>query len=215
MLGPGDVCWGTITFIRYNLDGVETDNIPANDTVTRELAVYYTGYDENLTYSFSLLGLSDGNHHLTVSAVGESVSQQGLNTVIGNSTRIDFIVNTAPPLISIMSPENKVYNTTDVSLNFTTNEPVSLMSYSLDGKTNVTIFGNTTLATLSYGSHNLTVYANDTAGSLGVSETVNFSITEPFPTTLIVAVSGTTVAVVAAVGLLAYFKKHKHKAMAS
>lgn len=209
MLGPGAVCWGTITFVKYNLDGVETGNISANDPTIRQTAVYYTGYDEKLSYSFSLLGLSDDIHHLIVSAVGESVSQQGLNTVIGNSTRIDFIVNTAPPRITVMSPENKAYNTTDVPLSFTTNEPVSLMSYSLDGKTNSTIYGNTTLPTLSFGSHNLTVYVNDMAGTLGASETVHFSITEPFPTMLVTA-SIVSLVIVGA-GLLVYFKKRNPK----
>ena len=83
----------------------------------------------------------------------------------------------------------------------------------------MTITGDTTLPELSYGSHSLTVYANDTVGRFGASETVYFSIaeeteaetqpSEPFPTTLaIAAASGASVAIVGA-GLLVYFKKHK------
>jgi ABC-type dipeptide/oligopeptide/nickel transport system permease subunit len=42
---------------------------------------------------------------------------------------------------------------------------------------------------LSYGSHNITVYATDMVGRNGASETIYFSITAPFPTTLVVAVA--------------------------
>jgi N-acetylneuraminic acid mutarotase len=81
-----------------------------------------------------------------------------------------------PPCISVLSPESKVYNESSVALTFRVNEPVSLMSYSLDGQDNVTVSGNATLSGLSIGLHNVTVYANDTAGNMGVSETIKFTI---------------------------------------
>jgi hypothetical protein len=75
----------------------------------------------------------------------------------------------------------------------------------------MTVAGNTTLADLSMGEHNVTVYAWDTAGNMGASETVTFTVAvpAPFPT---VPVAAASVAVVAAViaGLLVYFKKRKH-----
>ncbi|MFQ6074435.1 MAG: hypothetical protein ACE5KC_04360, partial [Candidatus Bathyarchaeia archaeon] len=48
-----------------------------------------------------------------------------------------------------------------------------------DGQMNVTISGNTTLSALSNGSHSLVVYAKDTAGNTGASETISFSIEPP------------------------------------
>jgi hypothetical protein len=71
--------------------------------------------------------------------------------------------------------------------------------------------GSTTLTGLSSGLHNVTVYAEDTFGNEGASETITFTVEvpEPFPTTLVVATSIATVAMVS-VGLLAYFKKRKH-----
>jgi N-acetylneuraminic acid mutarotase len=81
-----------------------------------------------------------------------------------------------PPRISVLSPESKVYNESSVALTFRVNEPVSWMSYSLDGQDNVTVSGNATLSGLSIGLHNVTVYANDTAGNMGVSETIKFTI---------------------------------------
>ena len=89
------------------------------------------------------------------------------------------------------------------------NETVSWMHYNLDNKNITEISGNTTITGLSFGSHNLTVYATDDSGNRGASQTIQFTVTEaPFPTTLVVA-SVITVAVVGIV-LLVYFKKRKH-----
>jgi N-acetylneuraminic acid mutarotase len=117
-----------------------------------------------------------------------------------------------PPAVYIFSPENNTVN--NVSLTFTVNEPTSWIGYSLNGQANVTIAGNTTLTELSNVSHSLKVYANDTAGNMGSSEAVYFTIShetqpsEPFPTTWLIAAVVT--AAVASAGLLFYLKKRKH-----
>jgi hypothetical protein len=84
------------------------------------------------------------------------------------------------------------------------------MGYSLDSQPKVQITGNTTLTGLSNGAHNLTVYAQDVAGNMGVSETVYFKVEIPFPITPVAVASAATVAVVGAV-LAFYFKKRKHQ----
>jgi hypothetical protein len=96
----------------------------------------------------------------------------------------------------------------DVPLNFEVDKSVSEMKYSLDGQENVTVVGNTTLAGLTNGYHNVTVYAADEAGNSGASETLLFDVElpEPFPTLLIAAAS-VAAAVLVGVGLLVYFKK--------
>jgi hypothetical protein len=68
------------------------------------------------------------------------------------------------PVIVITSPTNNTYNKLKVPLNFTINEPVSWIGYSLDSTKNKTIKGNTTLNDLKDGAHNIIVYANNTAG---------------------------------------------------
>ena len=87
------------------------------------------------------------------------------------------------------------------------------MGYSFDGQDNVTIDGNITLYGLSSGLHNLTVYAKDTYGNIGASETINFTIAketpEPFPTAIVATASGASVAVIG-VGLFVYFRKRNH-----
>jgi len=87
-----------------------------------------------------------------------------------------------PPEINILSPQNTTYSTSSVPLTFTINELASWIGYSLDGQANVTITGNMTLTGLSDGQHNIIVYANDTAGNMGSSDTVYFTIDITPPT---------------------------------
>jgi parallel beta-helix repeat protein len=87
-----------------------------------------------------------------------------------------------PPAISILSPEAKAYNKRDIPLTFTINEPTSWIGFSLDGQSNTTTVGNTTLTSLLDGTHTIRVYANDTEGNMGNSTPVNFSIDATPPT---------------------------------
>ncbi|HVO37327.1 MAG TPA: hypothetical protein VMT01_04080 [Candidatus Acidoferrum sp.] len=81
-----------------------------------------------------------------------------------------------PPKIQILTPCSTIYATASVPLTFTVNKAVSWIGYTLDGQANVTILGNTTLTTLQEGTHHVVVYANDTCGLMGTSDTVYFSV---------------------------------------
>lgn len=135
---------------------------------------------------------------------------------------LNYVQETTPPKISILSPVNQTYHDSSVSLVFSVDKSVNWAGYSLDGKQNVTITGNTaltnsmvtnvTIANMTSGLHNITVYANDTYGNIGASPTIVFTIAkpEPFPTATIAAVSGASAALVVVVaGLLVGFKKRK------
>jgi len=116
---------------------------------------------------------------------------------IGYSGTIYFALqasalDTTPPTISILSPQNKTYATTYISLTFTVDESVTWIGYSTDGRANVAITGNTTLFGLSDGWHNLIVYASDTAGNIGASEMVYFRIDTNPPTISILSPENTT-----------------------
>ena len=127
-----------------------------------------------------------------------------------NEQYTPFGYGTVLPAIALVSPENKTYPSGNVSLAFTVNQPASWIGYSLDGQNNVTVTGNMTIAELSTGLHNVTVYAKDEFDNIGASETITFNIEipEPFPTILVI-ISVIMVTVVA--GLLVYHKKHKPK----
>ena len=133
-----------------------------------------------------------------------------------NEQYTPFGYGTVPPTIHVVSPENKTYTSSNVSLAFTVNKPASWVGYSLDGQDNVTSTGNTTLSGLANGSHNITVYAKDEFENTGASETVTFTIakeTEAFPIRLAVAAAVVVAALVllaaVSVGLSAYLKKRK------
>jgi parallel beta-helix repeat protein len=90
-------------------------------------------------------------------------------------------VDYTPPVLHIIQPEKKTYEGSDVQLNFIVDEPVSWMGYCLDMATaNITIDGNTTLSgLLTPSSHILQVFANDSMGNMGASETIGFVTTNP------------------------------------
>ena len=82
--------------------------------------------------------------------------------------------------IAIDSPEGKTYYSNSVTLTYEVTNPDATVTYSLDGKANVTITGATTLSDLSEGAHTLKVYAKDTDGT-EASDTVYFATTEEQP----------------------------------
>jgi len=157
-----------------------TTDIPLEITVNR--IFYRTTYsldgeaNKTIIGNTTLTGLSNGPHNIII-----YIEDKPGN--ISSSGVIYFTVTAASPTISILSPENKTYDATEISLNFTLNESVSWIAYSLDGQENMTITANTAINELSYGSHSLIVYAKDAAGNTWSSETVHFKIktrkTEP------------------------------------
>ena len=155
----------------------------------------------DLATNATLAGLSDGNHNLIFNAA-DAAGNSALDSV-------DFAVDSKTPIISNSSINVNVNNATEASLNFTVDESVQWIGYSLDDKSNVTIKGNATLTNLSSGKHSLTIYSNDTAGNMGSSGTIYFNAPEPFPTTLVTA--SIIVIAVSAAGLLVYFKKRRRQ----
>ncbi len=97
-----------------------------------------------------------------------------------------------PPIITVLSPENKTYPSSDIALTLAFDKPTFWIGYSLDSQANVTISGNTTLTGLSEGSHSLTVYANDTGENMGYSDPVHFSVDTVTPVVEILAPENTT-----------------------
>ena len=218
--------------VYYEADWVPTP-VYLLDSYTNEYMLIVGDYPSNYTGNVNLSDIPKGKHAITVYAleyglyvVDENVSwfhsfsieasaEIQINKLADSIAIIGvFTGETEPlPLVSISSLENKTYNTSDILLNFTVNEVVSSIKYSLDGGENETITGNTTLTGLPNGAHNITVYATDETRNTGTSETVLFTIEVPesFPTVLVATVSGVSVAIIGTV-LLVYFRKRKHLA---
>jgi hypothetical protein len=175
------------------------------------------GRRSELSIEKNLKGIPEGNHNITIVAGYEWDYITGTDWYVHywyvlfmhGSFSVNFVVDTTPPKVSVLSAENKTYNTPNVPLNFTLNETASQITYSLDGEENVTIMGNFTLTDLSNGNYNVTVYAIDEAGNTGTSETMYFSIDipEPFPTAYRMGIVAVIVLIL--LGAIVYILKHK------
>ena len=114
--------------------------------------------------------------------------------------------------INLLSPLSQTYNESSVLLNFTINRPVYQTIYSLDGNHNKTVDGNTTLAGLYNGLHNITLYAYDSYGNTVASDSTTFNvklpeIPEPFPTNLVIAAVIVVAILGVSISLLLYIRK--------
>ncbi len=213
---------GTFT---YSLNGEQTNFSPSQ-----------TRSGDTIYCSTTLKGIPEGSYNLAILVQtnfyytwwGWPVTWYGLSKITS------FAIGGAPPSITVLSTQDETYDTGNVPLNFVISESASWVGYSLDGKTNVSITESTSQPTYSYGSYNyhvvltglaegphtLTLYANDTAGNTGKSETIQFTVAQetqtqqnkpesqsstPFPTLWIVA-AVVMVAVVGA-GLMVFFRK--------
>ena len=151
-----------------------TNSIPLEYNVDEEYSKW-VGYsldgsaNETLTGNTTLSGLTLGPHDLTVYA-NDASGNWGWDTVSFT------VADETSPVVTIVSPMNTTYYTTDVSLEYKVEEEhPDWVGYSLDGVANITLTGNTTLSGLSYAPHSVTVYANDTSGNEGWS-TVWFTV---------------------------------------
>jgi hypothetical protein len=186
----------------YALDAQEQKPIE-NITIISESGIPINPgfYSKTLNGSCILSNLSEGWHNITV-------YQTGYKEKIFAFANAKFMIDTNPPNVSILSLENRTYATSNVPLNFTVSEQTAWVSYSLDEQANITITGNTTLTGLPEGPHCLVIYAEDTAGNTGVSETIIFSLqkkTEAFPATWNVL----AIATITGAALMIYFVKFK------
>jgi len=189
------------------------------DWQTSNISIYKFDADNNLntpepvftqvSKTFDLTRIPDGNHSLIIYAIekGDYYSHTQCEFIynlacyyyfeINASSTVFFAVDTISPIVTIFLIQDGTFASSDVDLGFFVNEPTSKISYSLDRRNNVTVAGNTTLASLPAGEHNVTVYAWDAAGNVGASETIYFR-TEPFPIVPVTVASVIAIAVIIA-----------------
>ena len=166
-----------------------------------------------ITSTVALPKLSEGYYILSVFGVYERA--KGISTkypaIMQDTKTVYFTINDGvPPSITNMGIENRTYNQNSLPLNFTVDDQICWVGYSLDGEANVTLAGNTTINALSYGSHALVVFVNDTVGNMGTTENINFTITNPetFPMGLVSVLIAAVVVVVAGF-LVSHMRKAK------
>jgi hypothetical protein len=146
----------------YCIGGYTTD-------ISAQTSVYYPENSswntvEAMPTARAYLGLAVVNDVLY--AIGGLSGDEYLNV---NEQYTPVGYGTVPPKIQITSPENKTYN--KVQLAFTVNRGVDWMGYSIDGRSNVTVESARQLTGLSQGGHRVVMYANDSTGNMGKSNT--------------------------------------------
>lgn len=97
------------------------------------------------------------------------------------------------PQINVISPQNIIYN--NITIEYTINKGVSWAGYSLDDNLNVTLTGIPTITGLADGEHHIIIYANDTLGNMGLSQTVYFSIDNTAPVITLISPQAQTYSV--------------------
>ena len=212
-----DLVYGNLRSVYYVVDGGEPQNLTVNDPYPSDGIAGNTLPPGNFTFSLTI-NLTAGVHSVEIGVeansyyLGPDWIPLSHIVVQAMSEPINFTVALAEPVI--VTPENAVYNESAVPLVFSLSAPASWVGYSLDGKDNVTLSGNTTLTGLSNGWHNVTVYANDTLGNVYSSQTVTFKVAHSSPiASLAATVTISTAAVVIVSGVLVvYFKKRRPSA---
>ncbi len=144
--------------------------------------------------SSCLIPTKDGGYAIAASTSGSAF-------MVKFSSETNF----QEPVVMIISPQSNTYETSEIPLTFVVNDKASLLSYTLDDQQVVAITGNTTLAGLTIGAHNLTVYARDSAGLFETSETIPFTVGDHFTNEIVF--TAIIIAVVAIFSFLLYVKR--------
>ena len=121
---------------------------------------------------------------------------------------------TIPPKITIISPIDGENYSGTISFDFLLSKNASWIGYSNDNEDLITILSNTTITGLPNGSHSIVVYANDTFGNMGTSQTVNFTVELPIGKSeingsILIVVISISAVVATAVGMISYRRYRK------
>lgn len=155
----------------YKLDYTDEFKFIQNTTTILEMQEYPYNppyYYKEMIGNLSLDNLSEGKHTITIYCSNYDTE----------STH--FFIDT-PPAVKLLSIENTTSESPSIQLNFTVNQPTQKIQYTLDGMENQTIDQNATLTNLTIGVHNVTIYAWDQNGNIGISENQHFTVESKEP----------------------------------
>ncbi|MDR2204377.1 MAG: hypothetical protein LBE76_08850 [Nitrososphaerota archaeon] len=159
--------------------------------------IYYTGgfslgafSDKTQIYDIEHDSWSEGPKMSTVRAYLDSATINDIIYAIGgfdgeqwlnrNEKLTPTDYGKVPPIIEVLSPENKTYQT--VQITYRVNKAVSWIGFSLDNNKNVTLTNNNSYLTdIPDGTHTIILYANDTLGNIGASQKIHFTIDNTAP----------------------------------
>jgi hypothetical protein len=177
-----------------------------------------------------LSGLSQGEHtvEIRVKVTGFILGEGNYETNL-DPVSVNFFVgnpNSAPE-VAIVSLEK--HETNQATVTISTDVPNSIVSYSLDGKKNITLPHNeaaptqngyqynVTLPNLTEGTHNLKAYAKDSFDNTGIAQKefkINTESTQPIApisTTALILGGAIAGAVIVCVAFVVIFRSQKIK----
>ncbi|MEA2035894.1 MAG: hypothetical protein U9O94_00190, partial [Nanoarchaeota archaeon] len=85
------------------------------------------------------------------------------------------VFDVLPPIITIISPENKKYGATEIQLEYIFNEDLTWCKYSLNNQANITTTETILTLTSEEGSNQVEIYCSDLSQNIGYSS-VNFQV---------------------------------------
>jgi hypothetical protein len=148
--------------LEYGIEGISVTFL-AEDV--SGISSYFTNWSSNLTMSSGLLtnstNIQIGTYYVNVSV------NDTLNNIASTIFKI-IVQDTTKPTLSITSPENTTYYSTNIPLNVvcTDTNPISSYLYSLDGAINVSFTPNIVLAVTGYEVYHTTgIFCNDSVNN--------------------------------------------------
>ena len=169
---PGPLFWNNGGKGNYwsSFNGTDSDTDGIGDTPYQVYAEYH--YFDGAIREDTNVSLGQDKYPLMLAFE--------IDNVKFDMSKIANPVVVSEPLLTVLSPQNnKTYNVTDVSLNFSLSQLAKLVRYSLDGQDNVTVAGNFTITDLANGVHNVTFFADDPFGNTQSSGIIVFNVEVP------------------------------------
>jgi hypothetical protein len=123
------------------------------------------------SYSWNTSDLESGTDYII-----KVIAIDGVNTGEDTSDGT-FIVDSKPPVITVASPQTRIYYSDLVPVSLRVEEDLYMDSlwYSLDNQDNVTTDEHAFIS-VPDGAHQIVFYASDTAGNVGSSSTISFNV---------------------------------------
>lgn len=169
----GSFNWEQLAEVKYSLDG-QPDGSATIENKAKN------GVSEGFATA-TLSGVTEGAHSLYI--YGKTTLSKSSERASFDRT-IFFVVGKVTPTIQVLSPQQKTYNSKDVSLLFKSDKPLTWTGYSLDQKMVVTSLPSAVITNLFNGEHYLRVYGNDTDGNICASQEIVFTINGKNPPTV-------------------------------
>lgn len=140
-----------------------------------ESATFIQAFEQGTT-SFSDQNLTEGaTYHYAVTGM-DDLGNENVDVL----SRAGTVADLTPPQVSIISPEERNYLDNNIPVEFNTDEPVELCTYSLNQGPDTPV-NSGDIVQFPDGSHSLTVSCVDSAGNEGTSGEIDFSIDSLVP----------------------------------